>query len=111
MRAALSLYQEGLRRPSASGLLPRLPGSMQGTGESSLKAAMSFVLTPSEASAVLVQHGPEDQIFVLPFDSDVRAVFEGRARQRIRRACLMRSAANKPTTALTSIAADCAPCN
>ncbi len=50
---------------------------MRGKGETALKEAFTFVKTPLEASTMLVQHGREDRIFVLPFDSRVRSVSEG----------------------------------
>jgi Ca-activated chloride channel family protein len=77
VRAALRLYQDALRRPSLIAYCLDFSGSMQGKGETALKQAMRFVLTPKEASALMVQHGREDRIFVLPFDSKVRTVYEG----------------------------------
>ena len=50
--AALKLYQDGLRRPSLIAYCLDFSGSMQGEGESALKDAMSFVLTPREAASV-----------------------------------------------------------
>jgi Ca-activated chloride channel family protein len=76
--AALKLYQEGLRRPSLIAYCLDFSGSMQGAGESALKNAMRFVLTPGEASVLLIQHGADDQIIVLPFDSRIRGVHLGR---------------------------------
>lgn len=77
VRAALNLYQEALRRPSLIACCLDFSGSMRGKGENALKEAMAFVLRPGEASTMLVQHGREDRIFVLPFDGDVREVIEG----------------------------------
>jgi Ca-activated chloride channel family protein len=77
VRAALNLYQEVLRRPSLIAYCLDFSGSMRGKGETALKEAMAFVLRPGEASTMLVQHGREDHIFVLPFDGQVRAVIEG----------------------------------
>jgi Ca-activated chloride channel family protein len=76
--AALKLYQEGLRRPSLIAYCLDFSGSMQGEGERALKQAMRFVLTPHEASVMLVQHGADDQIIVLPFDARVRGIHQGR---------------------------------
>src|SRR5262245_15590676 len=77
VRAALTLYQEGLRRPSLIASCLDFSGSMSGNGETALKQAMTFILSPREASSLLVQHGREDHIFILPFDSRVRGVHEG----------------------------------
>lgn len=77
VRAALVLYQEALRRPSLIAYCLDFSGSMRGNGETALKEAMAFVLRPAEASTMLVQHGREDRIFVLPFDGRVRTVIEG----------------------------------
>lgn len=77
VRAALMLYQGALRRPSLIAYCLDFSGSMRGKGVAALKEAMAFVLTPREASTMLVQHGREDRIFVLPFDSRVRAVHQG----------------------------------
>jgi Ca-activated chloride channel homolog len=77
VRAALRLYQDSLRRPSLIAYCLDFSGSMQGTGETALKQAMRFVLSPREASALLVQHGRDDRIFVLPFDSKARGVHDG----------------------------------
>jgi Ca-activated chloride channel family protein len=77
VRSALTLYQEALRRPSLIAYCLDFSGSMRGRGEAALKEAMTFVLTPREAATMLVQHGREDRIFVLPFDSRVRSVHEG----------------------------------
>ena len=76
IRQALDLYQGALRKPSLSALCLDFSGSMQGDGEQQLQAAMRFLLTPQEASQVLVQWSPDDRIIVLPFDGGVRGGFE-----------------------------------
>jgi Ca-activated chloride channel family protein len=76
IRQALDLYQVALRKPSLSALCLDFSGSMQGDGEQQLQAAMRFLLTPQEASQVLVQWSPDDRIIVLPFDGGVRDGFE-----------------------------------
>jgi len=75
---ALKLYQEALRRPSLIAYCLDFSGSMQGKGETALKTAMRFVLTPREASLMLVQHGRDDYILILPFDARVRGIHQGR---------------------------------
>ena len=74
---ALTLYQETLRRPSLTAICLDFSGSMQGQGESQLKAAMHTLMTPEEARAGLIQWTPQDRIFVIPFDANVRQVFTG----------------------------------
>jgi Ca-activated chloride channel family protein len=74
---ALSLYQETLRRPSLTAICLDFSGSMQGKGESQLKAAMQTLMTPEEARRGLIQWTPQDKIFVIPFDAGVRQVFSG----------------------------------
>ena len=77
VRTALDLYQEGLRRPSLTVYCLDFSGSMQGKGERALKDAMRFVLTRQESAPLLVQHGNDDQIVVIPFDGRVRSVTRG----------------------------------
>jgi Ca-activated chloride channel family protein len=77
VRAALDLYQEGLRPPSLTVYCLDFSGSMQGKGEESLKAAMRFILSHDASAPLLVQHGPHDQIVVIPFDGEVRRVVRG----------------------------------
>jgi Ca-activated chloride channel family protein len=75
IRQALNLYQAALRKPSLTALCLDFSGSMQGDGEDQLQKAMRFLLTPDEASKVLVQWSPADQIIVIPFDGSVRNTF------------------------------------
>ncbi|SCB56829.1 Ca-activated chloride channel family protein [Rhizobium aethiopicum] len=75
IRQALTLYQAALRKPSLTALCLDFSGSMQGEGEDQLQKAMRFLLTPDEASKVLVQWSPVDQIIVIPFDGSVRKMF------------------------------------
>jgi Ca-activated chloride channel homolog len=81
VRAALTLYQESLRRPSVIAYCLDFSGSMSGSGEKALQEAMAFVLSPRQASTLLVQHGRDDLIFVLPFDARVRGVYEGQGQE------------------------------
>jgi Ca-activated chloride channel family protein len=77
IRKALVLYQEALRRPSLSVLCLDFSGSMKGDGENALQRAMEFLLTPQQASEVLIQWSPRDRIIVIPFTSGVAGVWEG----------------------------------
>lgn len=74
---ALSLYQGVLRRPSLTVLCLDFSGSMSGDGETQLKAAMSTLFTPGEASRSLIQWSPADHIIIIPFDATPRTVIEG----------------------------------
>jgi Ca-activated chloride channel family protein len=74
---ALTLYQEVLRRPSLTAICLDFSGSMQGDGETQLKAALAKLLTPADATQSLIQWTPSDHIIVIPFDSDVRWVQQG----------------------------------
>lgn len=75
--AALTLYQEVLRRPSLTAICLDFSGSMQGTGEDQVQRAMATILTPSEASKSLIQWTAVDRILILPFDGRVRTVMSG----------------------------------
>lgn len=77
IRKALVLYQEALRRPSLSVLCLDFSGSMMGDGENALQRAMEFLLTPRQASEVLIQWSPRDHIIVIPFAGGVEGVWEG----------------------------------
>ncbi|CDZ40399.1 Von Willebrand factor type A [Neorhizobium galegae bv. officinalis] len=74
---ALTLYQAALRKPSLTALCLDFSGSMAGDGVTQLKQAMRFLLTPAEASRVLVQWSPSDRIIVIPFDGSVRRSMMG----------------------------------
>lgn len=77
IQRALVLYQEALRRPSLTAFCLDYSGSMQGDGEKQLEQAMSFLLTPAEASKVLVQWMPRDKLHVFAFSSQVNAELGG----------------------------------
>ncbi|HEX3945544.1 MAG TPA: VWA domain-containing protein [Rhizomicrobium sp.] len=74
---ALVLYQEVLRKPSLTAICLDFSGSMQGEGESQLKAAMRSLFDPAQAARSLIQWTPLDRIFIIPFDADVRNVSAG----------------------------------
>ncbi|WP_117191364.1 vWA domain-containing protein [Rhizobium terrae] len=76
IREALTLYQAALRKPSLTALCLDFSGSMSGDGVTQLKNAMRFLLTPAEASRVLVQWSPADRIVVIPFNSAPRRPME-----------------------------------
>lgn len=66
--AALTLYQEALRRPSLSALCLDVSGSMKGAGIGQLHDAMSFLFTPGTTRDLLVQWTPDDRIVAIPFN-------------------------------------------
>ena len=65
--AALTLYQEALRRPSLSGLCLDVSGSMEGAGIDQLHQAMGFLFSPDATRDLLVQWSPQDRIYAIPF--------------------------------------------
>ncbi len=73
---ALTLYQEVLRRPSLTAICLDFSGSMEGAGVDGVKQAMTDLLTPQLARQNLIQWTPQDHIFVIPFDGNVRWVAE-----------------------------------
>ena len=77
IQMALTLYQETLRRPSLTALCLDFSGSMQGDGESQLRHAIEFLLTPERASEVLIQWSKRDHIVVIPFNGFVINAWEG----------------------------------
>src|SRR5262249_3012051 len=77
IQAALSLYQDSLRRPSLTAFCLDYSGSMEGAGVTQLTQAMHFVLTPSEASKALVQWTPKDKLHVFIFTNTVVSDVEG----------------------------------
>jgi Ca-activated chloride channel family protein len=71
---ALILYQEALRKPSLLGMCLDYSGSMSGTGEASLEAAIGRLFDPEIARRYLIQPSRDDVFIVLPFDGAVRDV-------------------------------------
>ena len=77
IRAALALYQESLRRPSLTAFCLDYSGSMGGQGENQLRQAMTFLLSPLEASQALIQWTPKDKIHILTFSNTVMDARDG----------------------------------
>ncbi len=77
IQMALTLYQETLRQPSLTALCLDFSGSMQGDGESQLRHAIEFLLTPERASEVLIQWSKRDHIAVIAFNGFVINAWEG----------------------------------
>lgn len=74
IKKALMAYQEGLRKPVHVVFCLDYSGSMYGDGIEELIDAMDYILTDA-ASADLVQFSKDDKIEVVPFASDVKAVW------------------------------------
>ncbi len=72
VRTALDLYQDGLRRPSLTVYCLDFSRDMEGQGEQSLRKAMNFILSRDQSAPLLVQHAPNDQIVIIPFDAKAR---------------------------------------
>jgi Ca-activated chloride channel homolog len=77
IQLALNLYQESLRQPSLTAFCLDFSGSMQGDGESQLRRAVEFLLTPYRTAEVLVQWSPKDRILIIPFNNAVLDDWEG----------------------------------
>ncbi len=70
IKLALNLYQNELRKPVHVVFCLDYSGSMSGTGEEQLKAAMQYILT-DEASNDFMQFSEKDKIDVIPFSGTV----------------------------------------
>jgi len=70
IKAALTLYQEGLRKPSDTVFLLDVSGSMEGQGLAQMKQAMQVLLDPAESGRYLIQPGARDRITVIAFNSE-----------------------------------------
>lgn len=75
LEAALDLYQEALRKPSLLALCLDYSGSMSGSGEAALEAAIDKLFDPATAKRYLLQPATQDVFVVLPFDGQVRTTY------------------------------------
>ncbi|MGF1554327.1 MAG: substrate-binding domain-containing protein [Paracoccaceae bacterium] len=71
VRAALALYQEELRKPSATVWVLDVSGSMEGEPLAELKRAMRLVLDPEAAASAMLQPTPRDVTVVIAFNDRV----------------------------------------
>ncbi len=71
IRAALTRYQDVLRKPSLTVFCVDKSGSMEGKGIEELHKAAQFLFDARQATAALVQWSARDQIAFIPFDSAV----------------------------------------
>lgn len=69
--AALTLYQTQFRRASFTVYCLDYSPSMDGSGHDQLMEAMKFILNQSTASQYLLQAGPQDVTYTLPFAGTV----------------------------------------
>ena len=75
IREALSLYQTTFRKPSFTVYALDFSGSMAGSGEGDLKAAMRLLLDQNSASQYLLQASPDDVTIVILFNDSVADVW------------------------------------
>ena len=71
IKAALNLYQIAIKKPSETAYCLDYSPSMYGSGEEQRNAAMQLLLDQSSASTYLLQTGPADVTYVLPFSNRV----------------------------------------
>ncbi len=71
IREALRLYQTEFRKPSYTVFALDYSGSMAGSNEKQMKAAMRTLLDSQIAAQYMIEAGENDVIKVLPFSSDV----------------------------------------
>lgn len=76
IRAALNLYQVGLRKPSLTVWVLDVSGSMDGSGIAGLRSAMFNLLDRSAAEANLLQIGDRDVNIVITFSGEVTNVWK-----------------------------------
>lgn len=77
IKAAFKLFQEELKKPSVTMFCLDYSGSMSGTGEEQLEAAMKYILTPESASESFIQFGSKDVVVLIPFDMYTRQTLYG----------------------------------
>ena len=68
IREALELYQTEFRKPSFTVYCLDYSGSMEGSGEEELEAAMAVLLDPEQAARYLLQPSSRDVTVVIPFN-------------------------------------------
>lgn len=71
IRAALSLYQTELKKPSFTAFCLDFSGSMYGQGREQLMAALGYVLDAEKAGKDFIQFSGRDAIALYPFSSAV----------------------------------------
>ncbi|MEB4591430.1 substrate-binding domain-containing protein [Candidatus Thiothrix sp. Deng01] len=91
IQEALNLYQTDLRKPSLTVWVLDVSGSMSGAGIDSLKQAMTTLLDPAQASEHLLQPGPQDITYIIPFNNQVEAVWKVQGNDPAQLAAALRS--------------------
>jgi len=71
IRAALTLYQTELRKPSFTAFCLDFSGSMNGEGRDQLMAALDYILDAEKAGNDFIQFSERDGLVFYPFASDV----------------------------------------
>jgi len=71
IKAALSLYQTVIKKPSETAFCLDYSPSMNGGGELQRNTAMHLLLDQEQAATYLLQSGPLDTTFALPFSNRV----------------------------------------
>ncbi len=79
IEAALNTYQLELRKGSCTAYILDYSGSMKGTGNAQLLAAMKLLLNQTEAAGFFLQMSPNDTTYVVIFNGGIIAeyVFTG----------------------------------
>lgn len=72
---ALDIYQESLRKPTATVFALDYSGSMYGEGKEQLVEAMRTIFDKELSSQLRIQFTESDKVFVIPFDSQPRDYF------------------------------------
>ncbi|MDR2940247.1 MAG: VWA domain-containing protein [Clostridiales bacterium] len=69
---ALTLYQEYLRKPTATVFCLDFSGSMGGHGREELMEALTLLFDNEESARLRIQFTSSDKVFLIPFDSEPR---------------------------------------
>jgi Ca-activated chloride channel homolog len=71
IRAALTLYQTELKKPSFTAFCLDFSGSMYGEGRDQLMAALDYILDAKKAGKDFIQFSGRDSLALYPFSSEV----------------------------------------
>ncbi len=100
---ALDMYQTVLRKPSFTVFCLDYSGSMQGTGETQLRAAMKLLLDQTLAAQYLLQASGGDTTYVLAFAENVLAEYSIQGNDSVQFASLLSSVENQQLAGGTNI--------
>ncbi len=76
IRQALDMYQTGFKKPAITVYCLDYSGSMRGEGSEQMLLGLEQLLVERYAKQNLLQGTAEDRSLFIPFDSDVRALYE-----------------------------------